>query len=132
MGERKGGLTVLVRVVANVVVEEFNAVEALITLELITTVDAFTGDALGRGRLPGTLVVSLTGIAGAFTVVVAKLGPVVEAVAVALALLDVAPGVNVLWLLLNVPAGEILIALLLAPAPVLLTKALELLELLTV
>jgi hypothetical protein len=55
----------------------------------------------------------------------------VEALAVDSPLLDVAPGVNAVSLLLLVsPVGKVAVPLLLLPAPVLSTKELDLLELL--
>jgi hypothetical protein len=55
----------------------------------------------------------------------------VEALAVDSPLLEMAPGVNAVSLLLLVsPVGKLAVALLLLPAPVLSTKELELLELL--
>jgi hypothetical protein len=51
-----------------------------------------------------------------------------DAVAEALPLLDVAPGVKMLSLLWLLPAGDVAVALLLAPAPVSLTNALALLD----
>jgi hypothetical protein len=56
--------------------------------------------------------------------------PVGDAVAEALPLLDVAPGVKMLSLLWLLPAGDVAVALLLAPAPVSLTNALALLDVL--
>jgi hypothetical protein len=67
-------------------------------------------------------------IAGTLTVALVEGSAVVDEVAVALALLEVAPGTKVLLLLLLVPVGEVAVALLLAPAPSELTN--ELLELL--
>jgi hypothetical protein len=126
-GERKGRLTGLVNVGTNPVGELMAPGE--------TFVDPFPEKTIGRGEVAGLLVVPPTvdrgaltaGTIGTLTVVVAKLEPAVEAAAAALALLDVAPGVKVLWLLLKVPAGEMLVALLLPPAPVLFTKELLLL-----
>ena len=68
-------------------------------------------------------------VAPAFVVLV----PVADDVAVALALLDVPPGVNVeALLLLGFPPVEVAVALLLLPAPLLLANELELLLLLLV
>jgi hypothetical protein len=80
----------------------------------------------------GTVTVAglLTVVAGAVAVALVVGGALVEAVAAALALLEFAPGANTVRVLVLVPKGEVAVALLLAPAPLELTKELELLELL--
>lgn len=84
--------------------------------------------AVGVTALPGAVTPEGVVVTVAFVVGV----PLLEVDAVAVALLDVPPGVNTVLLLLLVPVGDVAVALLVAPAPVEFTNDVERLELLLI
>lgn len=97
-----------------VTVGTFEGLVTVVTVGIFTTTGGF-----------------VTVVAGAVAVALLVLGAVVDEVAVALPLLDVAPGVNtVALLLLGGAVGEVAVALLVLPAPAEDVNELELLLLL--